>query len=155
MKNMRRNIPRSIRSKYNFGYAEVDIEGITKTKYCAHSGIKNLDSLDNLTLTTEQKAKLSNISVEPSEANVKFSTLNVNRQNIVDGDGAWNRRCDSEFKILNEIAMGLGDNVNVNGSIKLYSDLDCCPSCKGVIEQFQTKYPNIDIEVLYKTVGGD
>lgn len=111
--------------------------------------------MDNLTLTTEQKAKLSNISVEPSEANVKFSTLNVNRQNIVDGDGAWNRRCDSEFKILNEIAMGLGDNVNVNGSIKLYSDLDCCPSCKGVIEQFQTKYPNIDIEVLYKTVGGD
>ena len=45
---------------------------------------------------------------------MKFSTLNVNRQNIVDGDGAWNRRCDSEFKILNEIAMGLGDNVNVN-----------------------------------------
>lgn len=76
-------------------------------------------------------------------------------KNIVDGDGAWNRSCDSEFKILNEIALELSYNLNASGKIKMYSDLDCCPSCKYVIEQFQKKYPNINIEIIYKTVGGN
>ncbi|MFU1794161.1 deaminase domain-containing protein [Paenibacillus azoreducens] len=38
--------------------------------------------------------------------------------------------------------------------MKLYTGLDCCPSCSNVIRQFKEKYPNISIEVIYKTKGG-
>lgn len=44
----------------------------------------------------------------------------------------------------------LGDNDKVIGTIKLYTDWDCCPSCKNVIKQFTGKYPNIKIGVVYK-----
>lgn len=109
-----------------------------------------MDSIED----SMQKEKLKDISVEPSKEEKIFETLKVNENNIVDGIGAWDRSCDTEFKILNDIARKLGDNVSASGKIKLYTDLDCCPSCRSVIQQFRKKYPNIDIEIIYKTKGG-
>lgn len=83
-----------------------------------------------------------------------FDTLKVNENNVVNGNGAWDRSRDTEFKILNEIANKLGENTKVSGKIKFYTDLDCCPSCRSVIQQFQKKYPNVEIEIIYKTKGG-
>ncbi|MBD7912478.1 MULTISPECIES: deaminase domain-containing protein [Clostridium] len=33
---------------------------------------------------------------------------------------------------------------------KRLDDLYPCPSCKYVIEQFMKKYPNIQVEIIYK-----
>ncbi|MFU1794162.1 deaminase domain-containing protein [Paenibacillus azoreducens] len=49
---------------------------------------------------------------EPPEKDKLFTTQKVNRENIVDDDGAWNRSKDTEFKILNEIASSLGDKTD-------------------------------------------
>ena len=61
-----------------------------------------------------------------------------------------NRIIDSESKILHDIAKRLGDNKSASGTIKIYTDWNCCPSCMSVIEQFSKKYPKIKIEVVYK-----
>ncbi|MFA4134243.1 MULTISPECIES: deaminase domain-containing protein [unclassified Brevibacillus] len=81
-------------------------------------------------------------------------TQKVNKQNVVNGEEAWDRATDTEFKILNEIATKLGENKEAVGKIKMYTDLDCCSSCSNVIGQFKEKYPKIEIEVIYKTKGG-
>ena len=62
----------------------------------------------------------------------------------------WDRIIDSESKILHDIAKRLGDNKSASGTIKIYTDWNCCPSCMSVIEQFSKKYPKIKIEVVYK-----
>ncbi|WP_090919076.1 MULTISPECIES: deaminase domain-containing protein [unclassified Bacillus (in: firmicutes)] len=36
------------------------------------------------------------------------------------------------------------------GKIKLFTELECCPICLDVMEQFEKLYPNIDIEVICK-----
>ncbi|MGF9821697.1 deaminase domain-containing protein, partial [Brevibacillus agri] len=150
VKEMKKNLPSKIRNKYNFGYAEVNIEGLNKKDYYAHSGINKIEDLED----PSARAKIQDISTEPLGKDKLFTTQKVNRENIVDGDGAWDRSKDTEFKILNEVASSLGDKTDVAGNIKLYTDLDCCPSCSNVIRQFKEKYPNISIEVIYKTKGG-
>ncbi|WP_375523355.1 deaminase domain-containing protein [Paenibacillus terreus] len=150
VKEMKKNLPSKIRNKYNFGYAEVNIQGLNKKDYYAHSGINKIEDLED----TSARAKIQDISTEPLGKDKLFTTQKVNRENIVDGDGAWDRSKDTEFKILNEVASSLGDKTDVAGNIKLYTDLDCCPSCSNVIRQFKAKYPNITIEVIYKTKGG-
>ncbi|WP_259347116.1 deaminase domain-containing protein [Niallia taxi] len=53
------------------------------------------------------------------------------------------RDSDTEYKILNEIALKLGDDVNATGKIRLFTELDTCDSCsKG------NKYKNIELEVI-------
>ncbi len=80
--------------------------------------------------------------------NRHFDTLKVNSQQIVDGVNAYDRMFDSEAKILEEIAAKLGNKTGVTGTINLYTERACCPSCEYVIQQFQQKYPNIIINVL-------
>lgn len=150
MKATKNKISSKIKSKVNFGYADVNIEGIDKKEFFAHSGIKDMESIEN----PLQREKLRDISIEPSQDKKVFDTLEVNERNEVNGTGAWDRCRDTEFKILNEIANKLGNNTKAYGKIKLYTDLDCCPSCKSVIRQFQERYPDIDIEIIYKTRGG-
>ena len=68
---------------------------------------------------------------------------------MINGEGAWSREVDTEYKILSDIQSKLGDNYLALGNIKLYTELEPCPSCMGVIEQFMDMYPNIEIEVIY------
>jgi hypothetical protein len=57
----------------------------------------------------------------------------------VEGGGrSWLRNTDSEYKILNKLADDLsavngGKYPNVNGEIKIISELEYCSSCQGVI----------------------
>ena len=71
MKGIRKNIPKTIRGRYNFGYAEVEIEGISKTEYFAHSGIKDINSVENPLF----RDKLLDISVEPLKQEQIFISL--------------------------------------------------------------------------------
>ena len=138
MKEVRKNIPKQIRGKYNFGYCQADIEGLGKSEYFAHSSIQS----------EIPSVKGSGISIK-DESSI-FKAMSVNGDNIVNGAGAWPRDVDTEFKMLSEIQKRLGNNFDARGSIKLYTELEPCPSCQNVIEQFKKMYHNIDIEVIYE-----
>ncbi|MED1948092.1 MULTISPECIES: deaminase domain-containing protein [Brevibacillus] len=151
MKVAKKKLPKWARKAYNFGYAKVEIKGLEdKTEYFAHSAIENPKQIKD----EADREKIKDISVEPPEGERLFKTQKVNKQNVVNGEEAWDRATDTEFKILNEIATKLGENKEAVGKIKMYTDLDCCPSCSNVIGQFKEKYPKIEIEVIYKTKGG-
>jgi len=53
---------------------------------------------------------------------------------------------DTEAKILEEISSRF--NPNSSGRIVLYTDRPPCRSCKGVIDQFEQRHPNIQVEVI-------
>ena len=53
---------------------------------------------------------------------------------------------DTEAKILEEISSRF--NPNSSGRIVLYTDRPPCPSCSGVINQFEQRHPNIQVEVI-------
>ena len=74
----------------------------------------------------------------------------ANCTQLKENNSNWDRECDSEFKILNEIAELLGNNYDTKGSLQLYTQLYCCPSCFRVVKQFSNKYKNIDITIVYQ-----
>lgn len=59
------------------------------------------------------------------------------------------RDYDSEYKILTDIALKLGNNVNTTGHIKLFTELEPCLSCQDIVLQFLQKYKNITIEIIH------
>ncbi len=58
------------------------------------------------------------------------------------------RNTDSEYKILDNIADLLGNNTSVRGSVKIVTESPACDSCLSVVDQFQAKYPNIEVKVF-------
>lgn len=91
--------------------------------------------------------KDSGISIKPESS--PFKASEVSSTNVINGDGAWLRDVDVEYKILSDIQSNLGNNYSASGKITLYTELEPCPSCQSVIEQFRQMYPNIDIDVIY------
>ena len=63
--------------------------------------------------------------------------------------GAIPTNVDSEVKILEEIARDLPRDAR--GTINLFTERPPCPSCRGVIDQFRERFPNITVNV---TNGG-
>jgi hypothetical protein len=61
--------------------------------------------------------------------------------------GAMTRAFDTEVKILEDIAKDLPSNAK--GTISLYTELKPCFSCKGVIEQFETRFPGIKLNITH------
>ncbi len=53
---------------------------------------------------------------------------------------------DTEAKILEDIASQIED-VNINGTIRLYSELPCCQSCSNIILEFKRRFPNIKLKI--------
>ncbi|MEB3163943.1 MAG: deaminase domain-containing protein [Prochlorothrix sp.] len=58
---------------------------------------------------------------------------------------------DAELKVLDAIATTLATRYDrsVSGSLYLYTELKPCPSCRGVIEQFQERFPNICLFIAW------
>ena len=50
---------------------------------------------------------------------------------------------------LEDIAARLPD-ASAAGQIRLYTNLEPCPSCRGVMDQFLAFYTNVEIEVFYE-----
>lgn len=61
----------------------------------------------------------------------------------------YDRKYDSEAKILEEISDRLGQNAQQTGIIYLYSEIIPCASCSGVFTQFVKRYPGIELIVYY------
>ncbi len=116
----------------NLGYAEGEINGMPYDSGVISSGPKD---------------------VTISEV---FDPLNVNSKQQIDGEGGWLRNTDSEFKILNRLANQLGAEKGgvypeVTGEITIVSERNFCPSCEGVINQFQQMYPNVKVNTVNGT----
>jgi len=132
---------KSLTSKYkksgNFGYAQVNISGVSKTEFYAHS------SIDELTGTLSDK--VPNISLKIKSADEIFPwTEELSANGIL-----IKRNIDTEYKILSELSQRIGNNAYVTGTIKLFTERVPCPSCSNVIELFKEKYPLLDIEIIH------
>lgn len=142
VKELRGLLTSKFKKDCNFGYAKASIEGLRKSEYYAHSSIHEL--------TGDLVNRVPDISLKPLES--EFKSLKINSQQIIDGEGAWDRIVDTEFKILDEVSKILNGK-NASGTIELFTELPPCPSCDNVILQFLEKYPNIKIKVIHNNGG--
>ncbi len=141
----RAKLPAENRSRNNFAWAEAEIAGLDKAEYFAHSGIQDLSGL-----STEAAAAIAGISLKPAPGAARFRTLCVNQNDVPEGADCWQRDVDTEFKILEDVAARLPDPAAA-GRICLFTELYPCISCWNVMKQFLAAYPNVELEVLYRT----
>lgn len=139
----RNRLPRELRRQNNFAWARADIPGLRKKEYYAHSRIQSLGSL-----SSRAAKRISGISPKPDLKDARFETLMVDYQGNIGGPNAIPRWFDTEYKIMEDIASRLPDP-SVEGRILLFTELEPCRSCWGVMKQFLAIYTNIEIEVLY------
>ncbi len=140
----RKKLPEPFYRRNNFAWARAEIEGLDQKEYFAHSGIQDLDDF-----SSKAAKRLRGISLAPDKKTAKFKTLFVDYMGNVGGSGALPRWFDTEYKILEDIAARLEDT-SATGNIRLYTNLEPCPSCRGVMEQFLALYTNVEMEVLYE-----
>ena len=108
--------------------AEVDIPKI-KSEFIAHSQIK---------LPSDKGADMFDFSFIKPQTEQQFkSYMSIN---------GYLRNVDSEAKILEDIASKIINN-NIQGTIDLYTEKTCCPSCWNIIQEFKEMYPNIILNV--------
>lgn len=138
VKVLRSQLPSKLKKSGNFGYAEVDIQGINKKEFFAHSSVN--ESTD--------KGAISGISLKP-QGEPAFNAKKVDPDNVrIDTPEAYLRDYDTEYKILNDIASQLAGNKNAKGTINLFTERLTCQSCSDVILAFRREYPNITVNVL-------
>ncbi|NQF15961.1 hypothetical protein HPY31_18865 [Brevibacillus sp. HB1.3] len=63
----------------------------------------------------------------------------------------FKRVADSEYKILNDLANKIGDNLNATGKVKIFTERDTCGSCNYIISQFKERYRKITVEVIHNS----
>ncbi|MGE6599696.1 deaminase domain-containing protein [Bacillus proteolyticus] len=135
VKELRGNLSSKYKKAGNFALAEVEVNGLNKKEFYASSKIDEFKG--NL------EEKFPGISLKPNEPIFEASLA-------LGKDGKpYMRDSDTEYKILNEITLKLGDDVNATGKIKLFTELDTCDSCSEVIAEFANKYKNVELEVIH------
>ncbi len=135
VRELRSSLTSDFKKSGNFALAEVDIIGNSQKEYFAHSGI------DKLTGTLAER--VPNISLQPM--NPVFESTSATGKT----GKTYSRASDTEYKIINQIANQLGEQITVSGNIKLFTELDTCSSCNRVIAEFASKYKNIAVEVIH------
>jgi hypothetical protein len=109
----------------NVAVAEVNIPGMPK-QISAHSSVD----------------EAGKGLVGEGSQNFQYQTLQ-NSKGIPIG-----RNTDSEYKILDNLADQLGSNTSVKGTVTIFTERPACGSCLRVVDQFQKKYPGIQVNVL-------
>lgn len=142
--HFRKKLPEPFYRRNNFAWAFADIEGLDKKEYFAHSGIQDLDDF-----SASVAQRLEGMSFSPAKGKARFKTLLVDYKGNIGGPDALPRWFDTEFKILEDIASRLPDP-SVKGRIRLYTNLEACPSCRGVMRQFLAIYTNVEMLVFYE-----
>lgn len=138
VKEIRSQLPSSLKKSGNFGYAEVDIQGINRNEFFAHSSVNH----------TSDKGVMPGISLKP-QGKVEFNAKKVDPDNVrINTPEAYLRDYDTEYKILNNIASLLGDNKDATGTINLFTERLTCQSCSDIILEFRRRYPNITVSIL-------
>jgi hypothetical protein len=143
IRHFRKLLPVEFRKRNNFAWARVEIEGLDKKEFYAHSRIQGLDKM------SKREAKRNrDISPLPPKETAQFTTLFVDYMGNIGGPKAIPRHFDTEYKILEDVAARLSDS-SAKGSVLLYTDLEPCLSCRGVMKQFLAIYTNVEMTVLY------
>lgn len=130
------------RRRRNFAWAVAKIDGLEKTEYFAHSGIKRQKDVESA-----PPEDVEDLSLQ--RKNGRFEVLCVNHDDVVDGPGCFPRFADTEYKIIEDIASRLPDP-SVAGRVRIYTDLYPCASCRHVMMQFLNAYTNVRMQVLYR-----
>lgn len=121
----------------NIAIAYTNIDGLSKTEFY---------SSNKINLLTETLAKrVPDISLKPTNTSEIFT---YTTELTADGRKVA-RNVDSEYKILNDIANRLGDNPNVEGTVRLFTELAPCPSCMNVIKQFMERYSKVKFILIH------
>ncbi|WII36487.1 deaminase domain-containing protein [Paenibacillus thiaminolyticus] len=137
---LRKELPKEIQKKGNFGLAKVQIDGL-KPEFKSHSRINE----------TIDAGDAKGYSLLKPESEWNYTPREVNNKDIIDGEGSYSRKWDTEFKILEDITdqlKGLKPHQQ-KGRIDLYTDREPCASCSPIIEQFKEKFPNIEVNVYF------
>lgn len=142
IESVRRKLPEKYQHRNNFAWAVAKIDGLEQTEFFAHSGIKKLSDLSSVSADS-----VAGISLNRKKG--RFTVLCVNHDDVVEGDDCWPRHVDTEYKILEDMAMKLPDP-SVAGRIRLYTDLYPCASCRHVMGQFLAIYTNVQMQILYR-----
>ena len=110
----------------NAAVAQINIDGLTTRKLVGHSQI--------------DKAQGSFVG----QGETKFESLKLpnKKGDLID------RRVDSEYKILSNLADQLGSNRQAKGQVTIFTERPACLSCLGVVDQFIKRYPNIKVNVF-------
>ncbi|MEL4472431.1 deaminase domain-containing protein [Shewanella algae] len=137
VEDIRAELPKKLQGSGNVGVAQLDIPGLP-IELKAHSRInyptdKSADGFVHLADESDWIFKPK--AVDPD--NVRVGTPD-----------AYTRQWDTEFKILNDVALRLGNNRNATGSINLFTERLTCTSCTDVIFDFKARYPNIQLNVF-------
>jgi hypothetical protein len=142
IEELRAKLPGRSARRNNMAWARVQIEGLEKTEYFAHSGIQRLGKF-----SVEARQEIREISVRPRRG--RFEVLCVNHNDEVNGPNCFFRNSDTERKILEELAGRLPDPA-ARGTVLLYTDLYPCASCRHVMGQFLSIYTNVAMEVFFR-----
>ena len=130
--DLRAALPSRLQTSGNMGLAQINIPGVQPTM--AASSRIGTPTAEQVALGfVGEVSETFPSSVVPTASNPPLML---------------NRAVDSEAKILNNIAAQLGDNTSASGTINLLTERAPCASCSNVIQQFQAKYPNIEINVM-------
>lgn len=112
-------LPPNLQRSGNSAVAQVNIDGLDTKFLAGHSQI--------------DKAQGSFIG----SGNTKFNSLVLPNKKGISID----RRTDSEYKIFSNLADQLGSNAQAKGQVTIFTEKPACPSCLGVAEQFNKRYP--------------
>lgn len=137
VRDLRTRLSNRLKKDGNFAYSEVDIPGIDKKEFYAHSGLNG-----------DNKAKdYADFSLKPTKKPKYEATKAPDKSGRI-----YKRDMDTEYKILNDLAARLDklkDSSNVRGKIKMFTEKDTCGSCSRIINQFHKDYPGINIEIIH------
>ena len=136
VKVLRQKLTSDFKRSGNFGWAETEVSGLSKSEYYAHSGIDEFGTGDLIN-------RVPDISLKPQTEIFPWSTVPNSAGYPIA------RNIDTEYKILNEIADKLGSNTNATGKIRLFTERAPCSSCSNVINLFSEKYTKIEIEIIH------
>ncbi|MCQ8233624.1 deaminase domain-containing protein [Pectobacterium carotovorum] len=123
--DLRAGLPSDPKRSGNVAVADINTPGIPKT-LAAHSGV-NISG---------------NGLVGKGSESLKYQEIPNNKGFIIA------RNTDSEYKILDNILDKLGGNISAKGTVTIFTERPACGSCLGFVEQFQQRYPGVEVKKL-------
>ncbi len=131
----RQYFPSESKKKGNMAIMDIDGE-----RYYAHSKVKTAEDKSYINF----KGDKNKLVLLPEKQHYKTLVLGSETGSSTP---PWDRKVDSEAKLL-EKAHSLIESGRAIKEINLLSELPCCESCMGVVDQFKKEHPDVIINVV-------
>ncbi|QPB43692.1 hypothetical protein IHV77_06730 [Rodentibacter haemolyticus] len=122
----RATLPKKLKGQGNSAIAHINIEGLNTKTLAGHNQVD------------------IPIGKFVGEGKTEFNSLILPNRKGEPVD----RKTDSEYKIFSNLADQLGSNTQARGQVTIFTERPACPSCLGVAEQFNKRYPNIKVNIF-------